>query len=115
MGAVAGGLTIWGDGTTEQAVFIEVFRAGSLAFWLLGLGLFNSIISVSLAQPWVAAQSVIWAIGVTWCIGVPLVALFRFDLAAQAFVAGAAVFAIASTISIAGLLQDADYYYFASF
>ena len=115
MAAVAGRLTTWGESTSEYAVFMEVFRAGSLAFWLLGLGLFNSIISVSLAQPWLAARSVLWAIGATWYVGLPLIALLRFDLAAQAFVVGAAVFAIASSINIAGLLQEADYYYYVSF
>jgi hypothetical protein len=112
---VLGGGLIQGISPQELALTGRVFETGLLAFWLLGWGLFNSILSISLARPTIALESVGYALGATLIVGVPLALLNSFELAAVGFVAGAVAFVMVSSIRTIQLLRAADYYYYSSF
>lgn len=91
-----------------------VFVAALLAFWLVGWAQFNCMFVVNLGRPAEALPPVLLGMVVAAVTGVPLVAA-RYDLAAFAFVAGAAAFAWASSVGCRRVLEDADHRYATAF
>jgi glycosyltransferase involved in cell wall biosynthesis len=90
----------------DQLLFI--FSLSLVAYWLLGLGLFNSMFAVTLGKPQVAFRAVLWGCLVLAITGVMLSSL-SFTLAAFAFVLAALAFAAISWEETNQVLWTADY------
>jgi hypothetical protein len=97
-----------------HAVSQLVFTCAILGFLLLGVGQFNCLFMLSLAQPRPAVESVLAAVLVLTAAGIPLVTI-DFRLAAPAFVAGAAALAAVSSARCRRVAGNADYHYAAAF
>lgn len=91
-----------------------VFDLALIAYWLLGVGLFNCMFSVTLAQPQRALRPLLAAMLVMIAAGVPLSLGLNYTYSALAFVAGSAAFAVTSYWVSTRLLRSADYLYFSS-
>ena len=87
-----------------------IFNASLIAYWLIGLGLFNSMFLVTLGSARTAFQAVLWGTLVMTILGFHL-ATISYAYAAVAFVLAAFVFALASWGKNDVVLQSADFQY----
>jgi hypothetical protein len=92
-----------------------VFHASLIAYFLVGWGLFNCTVCVTLARPGLALRAVLIAMAVMVITGIPLSREINLGYAAVAFIIGAAAFILASSRATSLVLESADYYYFSSF
>lgn len=85
-----------------------LFHMSLVAYWLMGLGLFNCMFAVTLGRPQVALRSVVWGVVVMVATGAMLSSL-SFTSAVFAFGLAAFVFAVISWEEANQVLWSADY------
>jgi hypothetical protein len=110
----SGVLTSW-LGLDGVELVESLFLISLVSYWLLGWGLFNCMLPLSLARPRLAMQAVGPAVAVTLLAGLPLSLGLHFSYAAVALLFGGATFVVASTRSVAHVLDSADYYYYSAY
>ena len=93
---------------THPDQLLYLYDVGLLAYWLLGVGLFNSMFAVTLGRPEAAFRAVAWSMVVMIVAGIMLAAL-NFVFAAVAFAIAAFVFAAISWEEANQVLRTADY------
>ena len=93
---------------THTAQLLFIFNMSLLAYWLLGLGLFNCMFAVTLGRPQVAFRAVAWSSFVMTATGAMLSSI-SFTSAVFAFVLAAFVFAVISWEETNQVLWSADY------
>jgi hypothetical protein len=93
---------------TDPAEFLAIFGMSLVAYWLLGLGLFNCMFAVTLGWPQVAFRSVIWS-GVVMVVTGIVLSSSNYAFSVVAFVLAAAVFAVLSWKDTNQVLRRADY------
>jgi glycosyltransferase involved in cell wall biosynthesis len=92
----------------DPGQLLFIFSLSLVAYWLLGLGLFNCMFAVTLGKPQVAFRAVLWGCLVMAITGAMLCSL-SFTLAAFAFVLAALAFAAISWEETNQVLWSADY------
>jgi hypothetical protein len=92
----------------DPGQLLFIFSLSLVAYWLLGLGLFNCMFAVTLGKPQVAFRAVLWGCLVMTITGAMLCSL-SFTLAAFAFVLAALAFAAISWEETNQVLWSADY------
>ncbi|MBI4889379.1 MAG: hypothetical protein HY821_02060 [Acidobacteria bacterium] len=94
---------------TERVALIAL-----AAFPLLTVGLWNVSLLFALSLPWAALPPAICAVLVNLSCGYTLSRIWSYDLAIFGFLAGSAVFCIASSVSVQRRFRRLDYYYLVS-
>lgn len=94
--------------TAHPGELLFIFGLSLLAYWLLGLGLFNCMFIVTLGRPQVALRAVIWGILVMATTGAMLSSI-SYTSAVFAFVLAAFAFAIISWEETNQIVCSADY------
>jgi hypothetical protein len=85
-----------------------VLDVSLMAYWLLGIGLFNCMFAVTLGRAPVALNSVVWAFLGTLIVGIGLCEL-NFAFAAVAFLVGALIFSLLSWGLSTEVLRTSDH------
>jgi hypothetical protein len=96
--------------STDEVVFL----CGIYGFFALGVGQLNCLFMLGLSQPRPALTAALAGTTASTMTGIPL-AFVDFRLAALAFAAGAAVFAVTAGASCRGVIQQADHHYANAF
>jgi hypothetical protein len=97
---------------TDTAV--NLFIAALVSYYLIGQGLFNCMLCITLARPKFASRSVMAGMLVVLALGLPLTQGLDFRYCLVAFGAGAAVFFAVSSRLAQQVLSSADYYYYTA-
>ena len=92
----------------DPAAFLPIFGLSLLAYWLLGLGLYNCMFAVTLGCPQAAFRAVIWA-GLVMVLGGTVLSSLNYAFAVVAFVFAALVFAALAWRNANQVLRRADY------
>ncbi len=90
------------------------FVAGLIAYWLLGLGVYNAMFCTTLGRADLPARAVALATIVTVATGVPLSFLGDFTYSTIAFICGSATFFGMSQWMTARMMKHLHYYYLSS-
>lgn len=93
---------------THPAQLLYIFDVGLVAYWLLGLGLYNCMFAVTLGRPQVAFCAVLCG-GFVMVVTGAMLCQISFTLAAVAFALAAFVFAAISWRETNQVLRSADY------
>jgi hypothetical protein len=93
---------------THPAQLLAIYDVSLLAYWLLGLGLFNCMFAVTLGRPESAFRSVVWS-GIVMIVAGSMLAALNFAFSTLAFAIAAFVFAAISWEETSQVLRTADY------
>lgn len=96
----------WSAANQEQLLW--VFDMGLVAYWLLGIGVFNCMLVVTLGRPQVAFRAVLWGALVMLATGA-LLSSISFIFSVGAFGLAAFVFLVVSWDETNEVLRSADY------
>jgi hypothetical protein len=92
-----------------------VFATGTIGYALLALGVFDCMFLITLSQPRFALEALSLGLLVTLGVSIASGRMLGYAYGALGTVAGSTVFLILVAERLRRLMQDADYYYYASF
>ena len=92
-----------------------VFLMGQIGYGLMALGMFSCMFMITLSQPWRAVNSVAAGIAVTIVAGLAIGSALPYQYATLGVVVGGLVFALNARARMWSMLENADYFYYASF
>ncbi|MFN8464944.1 MAG: GT4 family glycosyltransferase PelF [Caldilineaceae bacterium] len=93
---------------TDPVEFLAIFAMSLVAYWLIGLGLYNCMFAVTLGWPRVAFRAVIWS-GIVMVVAGTILGASNYAYSVAAFALAAAVFAVLSWQQTKQVLRRADY------
>ena len=92
-----------------------VFLMGQIGYGLMALGMFSCMFMITLSQPWRAVSSVVAGTAVTIVAGFAIGSALPYQYATLGVVVGGLVFALNARARMWSMLENADYFYYASF
>ena len=93
----------------------DIFLLGLVGYGIMAWGIFNSMFMITLSRPEQAIGAILIGILVTLAVGILLGALFSFRFSTIGMIAGSLAFAWVAHRRLDAMLQQADYYFYASF